>query len=405
MEKISEQFLETLSNKKIEEIFKDTEIVSNDLGEFVKITNPFGVIEEKHIITDQELMLLEGVLKQNLSILPGIGSNKLKKFHKKHYFCLDDLLGLDPKYSQISEILNAISEKKVNELKKISRIKEEELIFCVNPEDILFLDIETTGQQPAGMAEVFLIGIGYLKKNENEKFNFTTELLFAREIAEEAAILKYFTDILPKYKMLVTYNGKSFDIPFLRERIGTLFDPEDISDVYDFFKENTFLNSSMTPDLQYPSAIAAEIFSSYIHFDLYYALRRTYKVLLENYRLVTAEEKILDFHRIDNLPSSEVPQVYQDWLSSSDKGKNMGAIYKVFEHNFYDVVNMEKLLKEYLLTRVDEAFKLIQPAIKEEQLLNDLNNDYRGRKEDIYKLLKYFNSKKKKKHLIIDNYL
>ena len=89
------------------------------------------------------------------------------------------------------------------------------------------------------MSVVFLIGIGYLKKDENEKLNFTTELLFAREIAEEPAILKYFTEILPKFKMLVTYNGKSFDIPFLRERIAALFEPEDISDVYGFFKENT----------------------------------------------------------------------------------------------------------------------------------------------------------------------
>jgi hypothetical protein len=402
MEKISEKFLETLSNKKIEEIFKETEVMNNKLGEFVKITNPFGVIEEKHIINNQELILLEGILKQNLNIMPGIGSKKLREYHKKQYFCLDDLVGLSPKYSKVSEILEAISGKNVNELKKNSRIKEEELLFCVDPEDILFLDIETTGQT-AGISVVFLIGIGYLKKDENKKFKFTTELLFAREIAEEAAILKYFTDILPKFKMLVTYNGKSFDIPFLRERIGALFEPEDISDVYDFFKENTLLNSSITPDLQYPSAIAAEIFSSYIHFDLYYALRRTYKVLLENYRLITAEEKILDFHRIDNLPSSEVPQVYTDWLS--DKGKNMGALYKVLEHNFYDVFNMEKLLKEYLLTRIDDAFKLIQPAIKEKQLVNELKNDLRGRKEDIYKLINYFNSKKKVKIKTLDNYL
>ncbi len=185
MEKISEKFLNTLKNKKIEEIFKETEVMNNKLGEFVKITNPFGVIEEKHIITDQELMLLEGILKQNLNIIPGIGSKKLKTLHKKHYFCLDDLVGLSPRYSKISETLKAISEKNVNELKKFSRIKEEELIFCVDPEDILFLDIETTGQT-AGMSVVFLIGIGYLKKddNENGKYKFTTELLFAREIAE-----------------------------------------------------------------------------------------------------------------------------------------------------------------------------------------------------------------------------
>lgn len=403
MEKISEKFLETFNNKKIEEIFEEIEIINNDLGEFVKITNPFGIIvEEKHIITNQELFLLEGILKQNLNIMPGIGSKKLREYHKKHLFCLDDLVGLSPKYSKVSEILEAISEKNVNKLKKYSRIKEEELLFCGDLEDILFLDIETTGKT-AGMSVVFLIGIGYLKKDENEKFNFTTELLFAREIAEEAAILKYFTDILPKFKMLVTYNGKSFDIPFLRERIGALFEPEDISDVYDFFKENLLFNSSITTDLQYPSAIAAEIFSSYIHFDLYYAIRRIYKILLENYRLITAEEKILDFHRINNLPSSDVPQVYLDWLS--DKGKNMGAIYKVLEHNFYDVVNMEKLLKEYLLTRVDDAFKLIQPAIKEKQLVNELKNDFRGRKEDIYKLLNYFNSKKKIKVKTLDSYL
>ena len=104
-----------------------------------------------------------------------------------------------------------------------------------------------------------------------------------------------------------------------------------------------------------------EITSQFVHFDLFYAVKRTYKEILRNFRLVTAEEEILDFYRHEHLPSGDVPLVYLDWLS--DGNEYMGGLYKVLEHNFYDVLNMERLLKQWIICQLEENCSIIEKKL------------------------------------------
>ncbi|MBN2155658.1 MAG: ribonuclease H-like domain-containing protein [Candidatus Lokiarchaeota archaeon] len=342
---ISNKTLEKYKNKNFEELFGECEIVENEFGEFLKIINPFS-IEDFQIqsITKEELGIFERILRSEFQLIPGIGEKKSLEFNKRSMSDMSDLLGLYAKYScQISEILGTISSKDIHKLRMLKKTHDEDYLFCVNDQDMLFLDIETTGR---ATSEVFLIGIGYYC---SETSRFRTELLFAREISEEVAVLSYFLKQLPRYKMFVTYNGRSFDIPFLQNRVSVLFEPDDLEDT---FKQ--IVRSDPIQNTIGAYGFAKQLFDQFIHFDLYYAFRRDFKNFFPNYRLTTVEQFLLDFKRVENLPSSEVPLAYKLYIE--DTRSYMGAIYKILEHNFFDVVNLERLLSKWMHSQIENYY-------------------------------------------------
>ncbi|MEG0768084.1 MAG: ribonuclease H-like domain-containing protein, partial [Clostridia bacterium] len=76
----------------------------------------------------------------------------------------------------------------------------------------LFLDTETTGLRGAGTV-AFLIGVGFVQDE-----GFVVRQLLMRDYPEEPALLEELAQLLPRFDRVVTFNGKSFDIPLLRDR-------------------------------------------------------------------------------------------------------------------------------------------------------------------------------------------
>lgn len=74
-------------------------------------------------------------------------------------------------------------------------------------------DIETTGLNPS-YNKVILIGILYYKENK-----LILEQLFCDSKRDEPYILNEFVQRIKDITLLISYNGDSFDIPFLRKRI------------------------------------------------------------------------------------------------------------------------------------------------------------------------------------------
>jgi len=72
------------------------------------------------------------------------------------------------------------------------------------------LDIETTGLNPS--RNKFILGGLYNKDEE------TVHQLFAEKRADEANALAAYLDEIYKMDMLITYNGKHFDMPFIEKR-------------------------------------------------------------------------------------------------------------------------------------------------------------------------------------------
>jgi uncharacterized protein YprB with RNaseH-like and TPR domain len=169
--------------------------------------------------------------------------------------------------------------------------------------DALFLDTETTGLSGGSGTFAFLIGVGWFEGD-----TFVTEQMFARDFSEERAALTFLRDVVQEKKFLVTFNGKSFDVGLLAARY--------------------IMNRMPDPLVDLP------------HLDLLHPSRRLVGHRLDNSRLGTLEREILGLRRHGDIPGSEIPQRYFDWLRRRD-GRLMGDI---FEHNRLDVISMAVLM-------------------------------------------------------------
>jgi uncharacterized protein len=168
--------------------------------------------------------------------------------------------------------------------------------------DALFLDTETTGLAGGTGTFAFLIGLGWFEGDA-----FRTQQLFARDFSEEKACLHFLLEAAQEKSFLVTYNGKTFDVGLLSTR---------------------FILNRLTDDL-----------TAMPNLDLLHPARRLFGHRLENNRLSTMEKDIIGFHRYGDIPGSEIPQRYFDWLRYRDPH----LLTDIFEHNRLDVVSMAAL--------------------------------------------------------------
>ena len=196
----------------------------------------------------------------------------------------------------------------------------------------LFLDTETTGLAGGSGTAAFLIGIGYFYENK-----YIVEQFFMRDYDEEAAILNLLAEKTANFDTIVTFNGRSFDIPLLETRmILNRIDP---------------------------------VFSRLRDIDLLHPARRIWGLRLSDCRLGTLENEILSFQRAESdIPGSLIPGIYFDYLRFGNADK----LYKVFYHNEKDVVSMVGLLHS-------EYQCLTNPTIEKEM-----------KPLDLYQIGKYF---------------
>jgi len=72
-----------------------------------------------------------------------------------------------------------------------------------------YLDIETTSLNPLD-GEITVIGMGIQKNNEFSFFQLKGEEISASRLLE----------FIKKIDIIYTYNGKDFDLPFIKQRLG-----------------------------------------------------------------------------------------------------------------------------------------------------------------------------------------
>lgn len=166
----------------------------------------------------------------------------------------------------------------------------------------LFLDTETTGLSGGAGTIVFMVGMGFFTEDA-----FVLEQTFLRCFSEEPAALTHTATRLREYPHLVTFVGKSFDRHRIAARMAV-------------------------------HKVRAQLFSP-LHLDLYYMARRAWKGELPNVKLQTVESHKLGLHRTDDMPGSEAPQAFLDWIRDET-----GAVDRVFEHNRLDVLSLVTLL-------------------------------------------------------------
>ncbi|NLE83985.1 MAG: hypothetical protein GX603_05675 [Chloroflexi bacterium] len=173
----------------------------------------------------------------------------------------------------------------------------------VDIEDFVFLDTETTGLSGGTGTIPFMIGAARFIGD-----NFVLEQLFLRNPSEEKAQLTALTQFVDGAKAVVSYNGKSFDLPiintrYILNRLGNPFDRID-------------------------------------HIDLLHITRRVWKRRLKQCNLGNIEKEILEFYRTDeDIPGYLVPEFYRNYIVDEDASH----IAKIFYHNEIDVVSLSAL--------------------------------------------------------------
>lgn len=187
----------------------------------------------------------------------------------------------DVEYSALSEQVEGLAEGK-------------------SRDDMLFMDLETTGLGPRAL--VFMAGIGFWEGSE-----FVVQHLVIENAEDEVGLLEEFAERLSNFNMLVTFNGKGFDVPLLQKRY-----------------EHHGLNDP---------------FGEEFHLDLLRVSRRVFPGL-NRYKLTHLEQEIIHFERVDDVPGREIPPLWWKF----QKNQNPSLMEKVVEHNRHDIISMVALV-------------------------------------------------------------
>jgi uncharacterized protein YprB with RNaseH-like and TPR domain len=170
-------------------------------------------------------------------------------------------------------------------------------------EDLLFVDIETTGLSSS--LPLFLIGA--LRLDGEPRL----DLFLARDYPEERAVLAAFHR-LAAGRTLVTFNGKSFDWPYIEGR-----------------------TTAHRLPFQNPRA----------HLDLLHYARRNWKHSLPNCKLQTLELYLCGRSRIDDVAGSRIPQVYHEFVAThAASGCGAHLMAPIVHHNALDILTLAELL-------------------------------------------------------------
>ncbi len=177
-----------------------------------------------------------------------------------------------------------------------------------NPRKSIFFDIETTGLGGGVGTWAFLIGMGWIEENF-----FLLRQYFLRRPAEERALLSHFTAAAACFPTMVTFNGKLFDLPLINTR-------------------QVLAGIKTTEPRQ--------------HLDLLQCARNLWKKRLVSRSLHSLEEALLNIKRDDDIPGSEIPAVYFNYLRRGETE----LLKKVFDHNALDILSMVSLLERVYRT-------------------------------------------------------
>ena len=196
----------------------------------------------------------------------------------------------------------------------------------------VFIDTETTGLAGGTGTYAFLVGIGYFEQDA-----FVVRLVFMRDLTEEPACMAIVSDSVERADAVVSFNGKTFDLPLLATRFSLNRRPFALSDLP--------------------------------HLDLLHPARRLYRDYLEDCRLGTLEREILGLQRQGDVPSAEVPDLYREYLRTRD-GR---VISSVLTHNTYDIVSLVTLTA-HLVDAVSAGPELVNDpgvVLRSARLLRD----------------------------------
>src|SRR6187549_811428 len=164
---------------------------------------------------------------------------------------------------------------------------------------LLFVDLETTGIAGGAGSYAFLVGCARFDRGR-----FHVRQFLLSSFASERALLEAVREVASDVDAVVTYNGKSFDLPLIETRYS--------------------LNRLTTPFADMP------------HVDMLQHARRLWHGDNEGHRLSSLETSLLGHEREGDVPGFEIPARYFRYVHTGD-ARPLGA---VLEHNRLDLLSL-----------------------------------------------------------------
>ena len=174
-------------------------------------------------------------------------------------------------------------------------------------EQALFLDTETTGLAGGAGTIAFMVGLAYARAGE-----LVLEQYTLGDYGDEPEMMERVARLLKQHPLVVTFNGRAFDLPLLKSRFTMLR--------------------------------MGDLWTEPRQLDLLPPARRLWKRRLGSVRLAVLEEKVLRAGRQDDLPGSEAPARFFGYLKTGDRT----LLDEVARHNQLDVLAMPRLLERLL---------------------------------------------------------
>lgn len=168
--------------------------------------------------------------------------------------------------------------------------------------NLLFIDLETTGLAGGAGSYAFLVGCGWFGQGR-----FHVRQFLLSSFASERALLNALSEVAATLDAVVTYNGKSFDLPLIETRYA--------------------LNRLTTPFAEMP------------HVDMLHHARRFWHGHDEGHRLCSLESSLLGHERQGDVPGFEIPSRYFHFVRTGD-ARPLDA---VLEHNRRDLLSLALL--------------------------------------------------------------
>ncbi|HEV1997836.1 MAG TPA: ribonuclease H-like domain-containing protein, partial [Candidatus Dormibacteraeota bacterium] len=183
----------------------------------------------------------------------------------------------------------------------------------LSEESLCFFDTETTGLNGGVGNHAFLVALAWRMNNA---------LLMRQYVLPDPSLELPFLEAvvadIGASGALVSYNGKTFDVPVLEGRL---------------------LLARRSPDcLDLP------------HLDLLHPSRRLFKARLGACGLQNVESMVLGRDRGDDIPGFLIPEMYFTYLRHRDPG----VLREVVAHNRQDVVSLSLLLDQLVRTLLEE---------------------------------------------------
>src|SRR5215203_814130 len=168
----------------------------------------------------------------------------------------------------------------------------------------VFIDLETTGLSGGAGTVAFLIGCGYFDLGA-----FQVRQFLLTSHSAERALLAATAELFGEADLIVTYNGKTFDVPVMESR-------------WAFHRMRPPLDD--TP-----------------HFDMLHPARRLWRTRSTlpddvGCRLTTLERVLLNLRRVGDVDGFEIPGRFFQFLRTADPR----PLEPVLEHNRLDLVSL-----------------------------------------------------------------